>query len=279
MSISKVNNQKIKNILVLLILFIIGVMIIIPFVWMVSTSFKPNSEILSKSITFFPKNFTVKNYNRVFSRIPYWTNLFNSLFVSGITTVIAIFFSTMVGYGIAKFNSKYLNKIMGLFLVALMVPPFVIAIPLYLVAAPLCLTNNLVAVIIPFAVSNFGIFLMRQFCIAIPSDLLDAARIDGLSELRIFTSIVMPVISTGAVAFGILKFLMTWNDFFWPLIMLTREKKMTLQVLLATSVDFEMGVSYGFVMALTTLIVLPVIIFLAFQRRIIEGVSLSGLKG
>ena len=186
----------------------------------------------------------------------------------------------MVGYGIAKFNSKYLNKIMGLFLVALMVPPFVIAIPLYLVAAPLCLTNNLVAVIIPFAVSNFGIFLMRQFCIAIPSDLLDAARIDGLSELRIFTSIVMPVISTGAVAFGILKFLMTWNDFFWPLIMLTREKKMTLQVLLATSVDFEMGVSYGFVMALTTLIVLPVIIlFLAFQRRIIEGVSLSGLKG
>ena len=280
MGISKVNNQKIKNILVLLVLFIIGVMVIIPFVWMVLTSFKPNSEILSKSITFFPKNFTVKNYNRVFSRIPYWTNLFNSLFVSGVTTVIAIFFSTMVGYGIAKFNSKYLNKIMGLFLVALMIPPFVIAIPLYLVAAPLGLTNNLVAVIIPFAVSNFGIFLMRQFCIAIPGDLLDAARIDGLSEIRIFTSIVMPVISAGAVAFGILKFLMTWNDFFWPLIMLTREKKMTLQVLLATSVDFEMGVSYGFVMALTTLIVLPVIIlFLAFQRRIIEGVSLSGLKG
>jgi multiple sugar transport system permease protein len=280
LSIFKVNNKKVNSFLVYLILLIIGFMVIIPFVWMVSTSFKPNSEILSKSITFFPKNFTLKNYSRVFSRIPYWTNLFNSLFVSGITTVIAIFFSTMVGYGIAKFNSKYLDKIMGLFLIALMVPPFVIAIPLYLVAAPMGLTNNLIAVIIPFAVSNFGIFLMRQFCIAIPGELLDAARIDGLSEIRIFTSIVLPVISTGAVAFGILKFLMTWNDFFWPLIMLTREKNMTLQVLLATSVDFEMGVSYGFVMALTTLIVFPVIVlFLAFQRRIIEGVSLSGLKG
>ena len=142
------------------------------------------------------------------------------------------------------------------------------------------LVNNLMAVIIPFSVSNFGIFLMRQFCITIPDDLLDAGRIDGAGEFRIFISIVLPVVTAGATAFGILKFLMTWNDFFWPLLMLYQDKKMTLQVVMATSIDFEMGVRYGYVMALTTLTVLPVLILYGiFQKRIIQGIAMSGLKG
>lgn len=275
------NRRKtVKQLLLYLVLGVIGIMIIVPFLYMIVTSLKSKPEIMAKDGSFFPKEIIWTNYRMVFDSVPYLSSLWNSFFVSAVTTLIAIFFSTMVGYGIAKFRSKVLNITLFLFMTALMIPPFMVALPLYLVAAPAGLTNNLWAIIIPFAVSNFGIFLMHQFCLSIPDDLLSAARIDGASEFSIYLLIVLPVVSAGASAFGILKFLMTWNDFFFPLIMLTREKSMTLQVMLATSIDFEYGVDYGFVMALSTMVVLPVIvIFLIFQKRIIEGVAISGLKG
>lgn len=272
--------RKINRAIIYIIMAFMGILILIPFVWMVSTSFKPNPEILTLEVRLFPINPTLEQYAEVFSRVPYWVNLYNSIIISTVTTGIAIFFSTMTGYGIAKFNSRGLNVLLVFILTALMIPPFVIAIPLYLVAAKMGVINSLLAVIIPFGVSNFGIFLMRQFCVSIPDDLLAAARIDGASEFRIFIAIVFPTVASGWAALAVLKFLMTWNDFFWPLIMLTRESKMTLQVMLAQSIDFEMGVDYGFVMALTTLMVIPIVImFLIFQRKIIEGVSLSGMKG
>jgi multiple sugar transport system permease protein len=279
-ALSRQRKRKINTAIVYVVLFIIGITILVPFFWMVSTSFKPKPEILTRDVRLLPQEPTLDPYKTVFSRVPYWINLFNSFFISSMTTAIAIFLATMTGYGIAKYNSKGLNIIFVFILTALMIPPFVIAIPLYLVAARMGLVNSLIAVIIPFGVSNFGIFLMRQFCLSIPDDLLAASRIDGASEFRTFTQIVFPTVASGWAALGVLKFLMTWNDFFWPLIMLTREYKMTLQVMLAQSIDFEMGVDYGFVMALTTLMVVPIlIIFLFFQRRIIEGVSLSGMKG
>jgi multiple sugar transport system permease protein len=272
--------KRIRETVNYVILGLVGLFILIPFVYMVVTSLKSKPEIMSKGTSFFPQEIVWTHYQKVFDSIPYTATLWNSFFVSSVTTIIAIFFSTMVGYGIAKFQSRALKYVLFLFMTSLMIPPFMIALPLYLIAAPMGLTNNLWAIIIPFAVSNFGIFLMHQFCLSIPDDLLAAARIDGASEFSIYLRIVLPVVSAGASAFGILKFLMTWNDFFYPLIMLTREKKMTLQVMLATSIDFEYGVDYGYVMALSTMVVLPVIIiFLFFQRRIIEGVAISGLKG
>lgn len=280
MTLSFSTKKKLNKTIIYLIMGFFGVLILIPFIWMVSTSFKPNPEILTREVHVFPINPTIEQYAEVFQRVPYWINLFNSVFISAFTTGIAILFSTMTGYGIAKFRSRGLDILLVFILTALMIPPFVIAIPLYLVAAKMGVINSLIAVIIPFGVSNFGIFLMRQFCVSIPDDLLAAARIDGASELRIFLSIVFPTVASGWAALAVLKFLMTWNDFFWPLIMLTHESNMTLQVMLAQSIDFEMGVDYGFVMALTTLMVIPIVImFLIFQRKIIEGVSLSGMKG
>ena len=265
---------------VYLMLLVFGLIILIPLFWMISTAFKTSPEILQRPPTFIPNVVTFEHFAHVFRRIPYLRSLFNSLFISAMTTVIAVFFSTMVGYGIAKFPSRGLNTIFILILTALMIPPFVIAIPLYMAASQIGLVNSLWGVIIPFSISNFGIFLMRQFCLAIPEDLLAAARIDGASEPLILIRIVFPTVATGAAAFGILKFLMTWNDFFWPLIMLTTEKKMTLQVMLSTMIDFEYYVDYGLVMAATILTVLPVLVlFLVFQRRIIEGVTISGMKG
>ena len=161
-----------------------------------------------------------------------------------------------------------------------MIPPFTIAIPLYIVATQIRMVNTLWGVIIPFSISNFGIFLMRQYCLGVPQDLISAARIDGASEFTILLRIVFPVVATGCTALGILKFLLTWNDLFWPLIMLTDDARKTLTVMLATFIDFERFVDYGLLMAMTTLVVLPVILlFVVFQRRIIEGVALTGMKG
>jgi multiple sugar transport system permease protein len=272
--------KRLSNLLIYLLLLIVAVVVLLPFFWMVSTAFKPSPEIIRRPPGFLPENPTLDHFRNVFKRIPYFRNLYNSLFVSSVTTVITIFFSTMVGYAMAKFRCAGLNLIFILILTGLMIPPFTIAIPLYIVAAQIGGVNTLWAVIVPFAISNFGIFLMRQYTMAVPDDLIAAARIDGASEFSILMRIVFPVVATGCAALGILKFLMTWNDFFWPLIMLTDDKKKTLQVVIATMIDFEYYVDFGLVMAATTLVVLPVIIlFLFFQRRIIEGIAISGMKG
>lgn len=280
MSASRSRRKLIASALMYMILTLIGLVILVPFFWMVSTSFKPAPEIIARPPTLFPVQATWANFTNVFKRVGYFQSLYNSLFIAVMTTAITIFFSTMVGYGIAKFRSRGLAFVLYLILSALMLPPFLIAIPLYIVGAGLRMTNSLWGVIIPFSISNFGIYLMRQFCLSIPDDLLSAARIDGASEPMILLRIVFPVVSSGCAALGILKFLVTWNDFFFPLIMLTSERKMTLQTMLSTLIDFEYYMDFGLVMALTTMIVLPVILlFIIFQKYIIQGVALSGIKG
>jgi multiple sugar transport system permease protein len=263
-----------------LVLSVIALIILFPFFWMLSTAFKPNTDIIKRPPIFLPTKPTLKHFQKVFVEVPYLRTLYNSLFVSGMTTLITIFFSTMVGYAIAKFRVVGLNLIFILILSGLMIPPFTIAIPLYIVASQIRLVDTLWGVIIPFSISNFGIFLMRQYCLGVPQDLISAARIDGASEFTILLRVVFPVVATGCTALGILKFLLTWNDLFWPLIMLTEETKKTLTVMLATFIDFERFVDYGLLMAMTTMVVIPVILlFVIFQRRIIEGVALTGMKG
>ena len=272
--------RRAANIVTYLILLVVALIILFPFFWMISTAFKPNTDIIKRPPIFLPTEPTLKHFQKVFAEIPYFRTLYNSLFVSGMTTLITIFFSTMVGYAIAKFRVVGLNVIFTLILSGLMIPPFTIAIPLYIVATQLRMVNTLWGVIIPFSISNFGIFLMRQYCMGVPQDLISAARIDGASEFTILMRIVFPVVATGCTALGILKFLLTWNDLFWPLIMLTEDTRKTLTVMLATFIDFERFVDYGLLMAMTTLVVLPVILlFVVFQRRIIEGVALTGMKG
>jgi multiple sugar transport system permease protein len=269
-----------RKTIVYLLLLVMAVVILFPFFWMVSTAFKPNTDIIRRPPIFLPSKATLVHFQKVFDSVPYFRTLYNSLFVSGMTTAITIFFSTMVGYALAKFRLVGFNLIFVLILSGLMIPPFTIAIPLYIVATQIGMVNTLWGVIIPFSISNFGIFLMRQYCLGVPDDLIAAARIDGASEFSILLRVVFPVVATGCTALGILKFLMTWNDLFWPLIMLTETAKKTLTVMLATYLDFERFVDYGLLMAMTTLVVLPVILlFVVFQRRIIEGVALTGMKG
>jgi multiple sugar transport system permease protein len=272
--------QNAKKIITYALLLIVALIILFPFFWMISTAFKPNTDIIKRPPIFLPSKPTLMHFQKVFAQVQYFRTLYNSLFVSGMTTLITIFFSTMVGYAIAKYRVVGLNLIFILILSGLMIPPFTIAIPLYIVATQIRMVNTLWGVIIPFSISNFGIFLMRQYCLGVPQDLISAARIDGASEFTILMRIVFPVVATGCTALGILKFLLTWNDLFWPLIMLTEEVNKTLTVMLATFIDFERFVDYGLLMAMTALVVLPVILlFVVFQRRIIEGVALTGMKG
>jgi len=269
-----------KKIITYAVLLLVAVIILFPFFWMISTAFKPNTDIIKRPPIFLPSKPTLVHFQKVFAQVQYFRTLYNSMFVSGMTTLITIFFSTMVGYAIAKYRVVGLNVIFILILSGLMIPPFTIAIPLYIVATQIRMVNTLWGVIIPFSISNFGIFLMRQYCLGVPQDLISAARIDGASEFAILIRIIFPVVATGCTALGILKFLLTWNDLFWPLIMLTEEANKTLTVMLATYIDFERFVDYGLLMAMTTLVVLPVILlFVVFQRRIIEGVALTGMKG
>ena len=269
-----------RSVVTYVVLLVVALIILFPFFWMISTAFKPNTDIIKRPPIFLPSNPTFLHFQKVFLTVPYFRTLYNSLFVSGMTTLITVFFSTMVGYAIAKYRVVGLNVIFILILSGLMIPPFTIAIPLYIVATQIRLVDTLWGVIIPFSISNFGIFLMRQYCLGVPQDLISAARIDGASEFAILIRIVFPVVATGCTALGILKFLLTWNDLFWPLIMLTEEAKKTLTVMLATFIDFERFVDYGLLMAMTTMVVVPVILlFVIFQRRIIEGVALTGMKG
>jgi multiple sugar transport system permease protein len=269
-----------KTFVTYLVLVVVALIILFPFFWMLSTAFKPNTDIIKRHPIFLPTKPTLKHFQKVFVEVPYFRTLYNSLFVSGMTTLITIFFSTMVGYAMAKYRVVGLNVIFILILSGLMIPPFTIAIPLYIVASQIRMVDTLWGVIIPFSISNFGIFLMRQYCMGVPQDLISAARIDGASEFTILLRVVFPVVATGCTALGILKFLLTWNDLFWPLIMLTEETKKTLTVMLATFIDFERFVDYGLLMSMTTMVVIPVILlFVVFQRRIIEGVALTGMKG
>ena len=272
--------RSLRSVITYAVLLVVALIILFPFFWMISTAFKPNTDIIKRPPIFLPSNPTFLHFRKVFLTVPYFRTLYNSLFVSGMTTLITVFFSTMVGYAIAKYRVVGLNVIFILILSGLMIPPFTIAIPLYIVATQIRLVDTLWGVIIPFSISNFGIFLMRQYCLGVPQDLISAARIDGASEFAILIRIVFPVVATGCTALGILKFLLTWNDLFWPLIMLTEEAKKTLTVMLATFIDFERFVDYGLLMAMTTMVVVPVILlFVIFQRRIIEGVALTGMKG
>ena len=272
--------RSVRSVITYAVLLVVALIILFPFFWMISTAFKPNTDIIKRPPIFLPSNPTFLHFQKVFLTVPYFRTLYNSLFVSGMTTLITVFFSTMVGYAIAKYRVVGLNVIFILILSGLMIPPFTIAIPLYIVATQIRLVDTLWGVIIPFSISNFGIFLMRQYCLGVPQDLISAARIDGASEFAILIRIVFPVVATGCTALGILKFLLTWNDLFWPLIMLTEEAKKTLTVMLATFIDFERFVDYGLLMAMTTMVVVPVILlFVIFQRRIIEGVALTGMKG
>ncbi len=250
----------------------------LPFFLMMSSAFKTSSEILRIPPTLIPEEPSLSSFQTVLNDAPFFRWFANSLMVSSAITVLMLFTCSLAGYIFAKFEFPGRNIIFVLLLVTMMVPFPVLLIPSYLIINELNLVNSLWALIVPAMVSAFGIFLMRQFIAGIPSDLIEAARLDGASEWAIYARIIVPLARPPMAALGIFTFLAAWNDYLWPLIVINDLEKSTLPLAL-TFFNSQHAQRYDLVMAAAAMAVIPVIIvFVIFQRQIVNALVLAGLK-
>jgi multiple sugar transport system permease protein len=256
-----------------------AVVAVFPFLWMILSSFKTNKEILlTVPPTFFPATFYIGGYLKVLLDAPFIRWTLNSLFIAAVTTVAVVFSSALVGYIYAKFRFFGKRTSFIIILATLMIPFEVIMIPEFLVVSGLGLLNSLSGVIAPSLVSAFGIFMCRQFCESVPGDLMDAGRIDGASELRIFLTIVVPEITPAMSALTIFNFMASWNNYVWPLIVINDVQKMPVSLAISYFNGIH-AIHPSYVMAASVLVMLPIlIVYMIFQRQFIEGLALSGLK-
>lgn len=260
------------------VLIISSILMIIPFYWSVGTSLKLEQFVFSSPPQWIPSPITLANYIHVLTRIPFLRYFANSVIVSLVTTLGHVFFDTLAAYAFAKLTFPGRDKIFFIMLLALMVPFQVNLIPLYKIMATLHWTDTYLALIVPNLTSIFGIFLMRQFMMTIPNELLDAARIDGCSEFGVFRKVALPLALPGIATLIIFTFMGTWNDFLWPRIVTKTESLYTLPVGLA-QLQMKNTSNVAQIMAGTVLTALPmIIVFLFMQRQFIEGMTAGALK-
>jgi multiple sugar transport system permease protein len=254
-------------------------LMVVPFLWMAISSIKPESEVRSVPPTWWPESVTLDNYASLFTRLDFPTYFFNSTVVALVVTVGNVIFGAMLGYALAKLDFPGKRIVFGLVLGTLMVPGVVTFVPLFVLTTNMGLTNTLTGMSLPFLAAPFGVFLMRQFIMGLPDELIQAARIDGAGELRIFFSVILPLCGPALATLGILTFLTSWNNFLWPLVVATSEDKFTLPVALALYSVGQNATQYGLLLAGAVVVVVPVIaIFLALQRYIMQGIAMTGIK-
>jgi len=277
----KKNNSKGKlkriNPVVYVLLALGGIIMIFPFVWMVATSFKQPWDVYNLSI--IPPEVTISNYIRLLrgSNFPRW--FLNSFVVGTLVTFSVLFFDSLVGYTLCKFNFKGKKIIFILILSTMMIPTEMLIIPWYIMSNKWGWVNSYWGIMFPGIMTGFGTFLMRQFFQGVPDELLDAARIDGLNEFQIWWKVAMPLVKPAISALSIFTFLGNWNAFLWPLIVISKTELYTLPVGLAFF-SGEFQTEWEMVMTGASVATIPVlIVFLIFQKQIIKGIALSGLKG
>ena len=252
---------------------------LVPFVWMALGSVKTQAEILQKPPTWWPENPTWENFAQWFGPLDFGTFFTNSIVVAVVTVLGNIVFCSMVGYALAKLDFPGKNVLFTLVMVTLMVPGVVTFVPLFVMVSKLGLVNTYAALILPFITAPIGVFLMRQFILGIPDALLEAARIDGAGEFRIFSRIVMPLCGPPLATLGILTFLASWNNFLWPLVAAQSESLYTLPVALSLYSTGQNATNYGILLAGAVLVITPVLaLFIVLQRHFIRGVATAGLK-
>ena len=263
-------------------LIAMGAMIMaFPFIWMALTSLKHSEEIYRLPITLLPDNFfNFENYRIVFERQPFLRFFLNSFIIATGCTVASLFLSSLSGYAFAKFEFPGKEVLFFVFILAALMMPFeVIVIPLYLLFNRLGLVNTYLGIMGPSLLSAFGVFIMRQSMVSIPDDYIDAARIDGLSELQIFFRIIVPMSRPALATLGTVKFIWAWNDFLWPLVMVNSESLRTVMLGLSTYTGMW-HTDYTVVTAAAFLSVIPLlVIYLTLQNLVIEGMTMTGLKG
>ena len=257
-----------------------GVLVLMPFIWMIVTSLKPPEEIFLDEIRWWPERlYAVENYSAAFSSAPLAHFLLNGVIVTVSIFVLQVLIALPAAYALAKIRFYGRQVVFGLVLLCILIPPHAIAVPLFLLFYQIGILNSYAALVVPFIISVFGIFLMRQFFMSVPDDLVDAARMDGLSELAIVWRVMLPTAIPAVTAFGIFSVVAHWNDYFWPLIVLNDLDYYTPPLGVVAFRNQEAGTDYGPLMAAATVIIAPLIIaFLIAQRRFIEGITFTGLK-
>ena len=250
-----------------------------PMLWMVSASLMQTGEATSDPPRFLPSRVTGEHYRALFTRLNLGRYLVNSTIVALTVTAISLFVNSMAGYAFAKLRFRGRDRLFRALTTGLVIPVQVAMLPLFLLMKELGMINTYWGVIVPGLASIFGIFLVRQYALSIPDDLLDAARIDGAGELRIYWSVVLPTIRPILATLAIWTFLATWNDFMWPLIVLSDESRFTLPVALA-NLSGEHVADTELMMAGSVLTVLPVmLVFLFLQRFYVAGITAGSVKG
>jgi len=252
---------------------------LVPFLWMLLGSFKTQSELLRDPTGWLPTSPTFQNYRSWLTDLGFGHYFRNSLIVAGFTVIGNLLFCSMVGYVLAKMSFPGKRLLFGLVLTTLMVPGVVTFVPLFVLVSKLRLVDTYPALILPFLVTPLGVFLMRQFMLGIPDSLIEAARMDGAGEIRIFARIVMPLCGPPLATLAILTFLSSWNNFLWPLVAAQSDSRYTLPVALSLYSTGQNATDYGLLLAGSVLTITPIIVLFVFlQRFFVQGVAGTGIK-
>lgn len=277
----KIKNTKTRTLRVILyvVLIALALVMLVPFVWMLSASFKLDKDVFIFPIEWIPKNPRWQNYVDIWSKIPLMTFVLNTAKLTLIVTFLQLLTSSFVAYAFAKLDFKGKDLLFLAYIATIAVPWQVYMVPQFMMMRSMGLADTHLAIIFLQAFSAFGVFMMKQFYEGIPTELCEAARIDGMTEYQIWYRIMLPLSKPSLSTLTIFTFVNTWNDFLGPLIYLTTESKKTLQLGLRMFIS-QFGSEYGLIMAASVLSLIPVlIVFLSLQKYFVEGVAASGVKG
>ncbi|RSX46008.1 carbohydrate ABC transporter permease [Bifidobacterium castoris] len=270
--------RKIGSVILTILLFVVAFVTVVPFIWMLLSSFAPNSEIVKVAGGLFPAPSTVGNYVGIQQKFDFLRLFANSLFIATVKTVIVIYTSAALGFVFAKMRFRGRNLLFGVVMSTMMVPWAVTIIPQYEMMTQFGWLDTYTSLIVPSLISAFGIFMFRQSISVIPDELIEAAKLDGASDTRIFHRIILPMSHNTIAALAIFTFLWNWEDYLWPFLMITDEKKQLLAVGLKLF-NGQYGTDYGGLFAATSLAIVPVIIiYLIFQKQFIAGVAAGSGK-
>ncbi|HIV98998.1 MAG TPA: carbohydrate ABC transporter permease [Candidatus Ornithospirochaeta avicola] len=268
-----------KTILIYIMLAVLTIVTLLPLVWMLSSSFKLSSEVFSFPIKWIPEKFHWENYVLIWEKIDLARYTFNSFKLSIIITAIQLLTSSFAAYGFSKCHFPGRDKLFLAYIATIAIPWQVYMLPQYIMMQKFSLIDTHLSIILLQSFTAFGVFLLRQFYITIPDELLEAARIDGLTEYGTFARIVLPLTKPAMATLTIMSFVTVWNDYMGPMIYFNSNKNKTIQLGIQLFVG-QYSAEYGLIMATSVLAVVPVfIVFLAFQRFFVEGIASSGLKG
>jgi multiple sugar transport system permease protein len=266
-----------KTLLVVVLAFA-AIIMVMPFYWMIITSFKTRFEVFEYPIRWLPRVWHFENFPQALAEGSFGRYFFNSTFVAVVNVTARLLFASLTGYALAKYNYRWIKWVTVFIIGTMMIPWDVTLIPVYLTMRSFGFIDTYWALIIGDLMTPFGIFLMRQICLDIPNELIDAARVDGASEFGIFWRIVLPNVTAGLITLAIFDFLGVWNSFYWPLLVISTEKLRTVPLALALF-STQRGSQPQYMMAVSTLLMLPtVIIFISLQRYYLASLVKTGLK-